>query len=208
MIKDDFFSLSKIYSNSFLFKKYTFFDKKYIYQSKIRQNHFSNYGMSIRRITPEITWTYKDNTIIQKIKLIKAKKPVQTASVIKLLEFSKKLDQLRLDINSHGDINRKNILENNDQLFLIDIEPVVNFKEGDNFLLMSTKPYIHSSDYEKGKLTILSDLLGFGCFSLWYMRKYSKPYLAINDKVFQNLISLSKDKEILHFSNLLNLLIL
>ena len=201
MIKDKFFTCCKSFNQSFLLKQYTYMEEKYILQSQIRQKHFEKFSNGNSAI-PKILWNYRENKVIQNIEIINASKPIQNSSITKLIEFSKNLDSLRLDVNPHGDINRKNILENDNQLFLVDIEPVVNFKDDGKSFFMSTKPYIHYLDCDSGMVSILSDLVGFGCFSLWYIKKYEKPYLAVNDSSLGNIISLAKDASC--FSNLLH----
>lgn len=77
---------------------------------------------------------------------------------------------------THGDLNRKNILNGNQLYKVIDIEPVVTSSRLG--FMMSTYPYVSPSDIENTELTWKSDLIGLYSFASWSRGFARTPYEA------------------------------
>lgn len=82
----------------------------------------------------------------------------------------------------HGDLNRKNILLTTSGYQLVDIEPLlcVPLASGSVYL-RTTRPYLARADLEKRTVTVISDRLGWYCFSAWIRGAVSRPALAASE---------------------------
>lgn len=79
----------------------------------------------------------------------------------------------------HGDLNRKNILLTASGYQLVDIEPLVCVPlASGSVYLRTTRPYLARADREKGSVTVMSDRLGWNCFSAWIREAIARPALA------------------------------
>ena len=81
--------------------------------------------------------------------------------------------------NGYGDLNRKNILLTASGYQLVDIEPLVCVPlASGSVYLRTTRPYLARADREKGSVTVMSDRLGWNCFSAWIREAIARPALA------------------------------
>ena len=85
----------------------------------------------------------------------------------------------------HGDISRKNILVNKNELHLIDFEPflVTQDKRG-NLLYRATQPYFSDEDKAEETLTVQTDWIGFWSYALFKLNVIEMPQFGpmITDK--------------------------
>ena len=133
----------------------------------MRQQHFQRISKSSELI-PDIKWHYSEAFIIQEMKYICGKKPNIETCKKKLPEFCLKLDQLELKEVPHGDICKRNILEDSVKLYLVDIEPILEFPcSSAGVYFVSTPHVIHEFDMDNQRISIRSDLLGFAYFVFW-----------------------------------------
>jgi len=180
-----------VFDNGFYLKKYFFGDAKLIRDNSQRLDHLRRVCQK-NSATPTIEWFHEDYCLIQKSSYIIGEKPLALSAKNKLEDFSRSLDLLNLNKFSHGDLNRKNIIEDQHGLYLIDFEPVLEIPyKSSSVIMRGTEPYIHPLDRKNKKLTLLSDLLGFSCFSQWCFGLYSRPSFAVNNHIINNVLFFS-----------------
>lgn len=75
----------------------------------------------------------------------------------------------------HGDINRKNLLFDGEQLRLVDLEPDLFQTRNGRRTLMVTMPYVAVSDLRSGIVTAATDKLGFACLCRIWGREELRP---------------------------------
>lgn len=191
----------KLLSDGYL-KEYLIKNPVLIAKNNSRQSYFQNISNS-SEVLPKINWNYSGNKIIQRMSFINGSAPKASTASHKLIKFSQNLDLLGLQNYPHGDICRKNIIEDDRRLYLIDVEPILEYALGGGGIYFASTPsYIHADDINKGRLSIRSDLLGFGCFAMWCLGIYDKPRLSNGDSILKKIKEVSlKDNS---FNRLLN----
>jgi serine/threonine protein kinase len=162
----------------FLFKRYNtsqLLDKDSSYLSRIdliNSFEYQNY--------PCLTPTYisvKNDTVLYKQKFI-IKSLVNHIDHGSLCQLSKTLDYLERIGFVHGDLNRKNIIKTIDGYKVIDFEPsLIQFRNGRE-ALVTTPPYYSMSEYSKGRLTSLSDKIGFYYFIMRLLGTFNNKKLS------------------------------
>lgn len=189
--RDKLYKVSyKLLSDGYL-KEYQIKNIALIKKNKQRQSYFQEISNS-SEILPNINWDYSGNKIIQKMSIINGSSPQAKTANHKLNTFSQNLDMLSLQNYPHGDICKKNIIENDQGLYLIDVEPILEYSQGGGRIYFASTPsYIHADDLIKGSISIRSDLLGFGCFAMWCLGIYDKPRLSSGDSIFKKIKEIS-----------------
>lgn len=185
-------------------KKYIIKSQELIFKNRPRQEYFERASL-FSKLLPRMSWYYIDEGIIQYLEHISGWAPNSRTARSKLVVFSSNLDNLHLQVYPHGDICRKNIIEDDERLYLIDIEPVLEYPFGANMVfLTSTRSCIHSDDLRDRKITIRSDLLGFANLVLWSLGVPTKKRSALKgcNELMVNEIKAERDP----FSNLLGYL--
>jgi len=191
---------TELFSNrEYFIKKYYFADLALLEKTIERQRHITKVCEK-NTATPAVRWVIEGHYLIQKTMRIKGKVPQASSAINKLFAFSANLDQLQLNKFPHGDINRKNIIESDMGLHLVDFEPILEISNKSKVIhFRGTEPYIHPIDKKNKKITYLTDLLGFGCFSLWCHGVYRMPSLAVNEMLCENVQEIStKDNSFIH----------
>ena len=183
-------------------KEYLIKNPVLISKNNSRQSYFQNISKS-SEVLPKINWNYSGNKIIQRMSFINGSAPKLKTASHKLNKFSQNLDLLGLQNYPHGDICRKNIIEDDRRLYLVDVEPILEYPLGGGGIYFASTPsYIHVDDLIKGSISIRSDLLGFGCFAMWCLGIYDKPRLSSGDSILKKIKDVSlKDNS---FNRLLN----
>ena len=155
---------------------------------------------------PQTNYFYEEDLLVMKQKCLinkKKFKEIDPSKKIKLIKkFAQSLDKLYEEEFVHGDINRKNIIYSENNLFLIDFEPSLLQIKDQTKQWMSTRPYRHHADIQNNNITAKSDFLGFACFAKWFLFNSNCPQhhvkecskiitkLKFQSSPFQNLIKL------------------
>ena len=155
---------------------------------------------------PQTNYFYEEDLLVMKQKCLSNKKKlkeIDSLEKIKLIKkFAQSLDKLYAEEFVHGDINRKNIIYSENNLFLIDFEPSLLQIKDQTKQWMSTRPYRHHADIQNNNITAKSDFLGFACFAKWFLFNSNCPQhhvkecskiitnLKFQSSPFQNLIKL------------------
>ena len=155
---------------------------------------------------PQTNYFYEGDLLVMKQKCLinkKKLKEIDSSEKIKLIKkFAQSLDKLYAEEFVHGDINRKNIIYSENNLFLIDFEPSLLQIKDQTKQWMSTRPYRHHADIQNNNITAKSDFLGFACFAKWFLFNSNCPQhyvkecskiitkLRFQSSPFQNLIKL------------------
>ena len=196
----------------FLFKRYNtsqLRDKDSSYLSRIdliNSFEYQNY--------PCLTPTYisiNNDIVLYKQKFI-TKSLVNHIDHGSLCQLSKTLDYLERIGFVHGDLNRKNIIKTIDGYKVIDFEPsLIQFRNGRE-ALVTTPPYYSMSEYSKGRLTSLSDKIGFYYFIIRLLGTFNNKKLSQLLKNRDHSVYLDEEElkqksffEILEYSSVRNL---
>ena len=155
---------------------------------------------------PQTNYFYEEDLLVMKQKCLSNKKKlkeIDPSEKMKLIKkFAQSLDKLYEVGFVHGDINRKNIIYSENNLFLIDFEPSLLQVKDQTKQWMSTRPYRHHADIQNNNITAKSDFLGFACFTKWFLFNSNCPQhhvkecskiitkLRFQSSPFQNLIKL------------------
>ena len=155
---------------------------------------------------PQTNYFYEEDLLVMKQKCLinkKESKEIDSSKKIKLIKkFAQSLDELYAEEFVHGDINRKNIIYSENNLFLIDFEPSLLQIKDQTKQWRSTRPYRHHADIQNNNITAKSDFLGFACFAKWFLFNSNCPQhyvkecskiitkLKFQSSPFQNLIKL------------------
>ena len=128
---------------------------------------------------PQTNYFYEEDLLVMKQKCLinkKKLKEIDSSEKIKLIKkFAQSLDKLYAEKFVHGDINRKNIIYSENNLFLIDFEPSLLQIKDQTKQWMSTRPYRHHADIQNNNITAKSDFLGFACFAKWFLFNSNCP---------------------------------
>ena len=128
---------------------------------------------------PQTNYFYEEDLLVMKQKCLinkKKLKEIDPSEKIKLIKkFAQSLDKLYAEEFVHGDINRKNIIYSENNLFLIDFEPSLLQIKDQTKQWMSTRPYRHHADIQNNNITAKSDFLGFACFAKWFLFNSNCP---------------------------------
>ena len=128
---------------------------------------------------PQTNYFYEEDLLVMKQKCLinkKKLKEIDSSEKIKLIKkFAQSLDKLYAEEFVHGDINRKNIIYSENNLFLIDFEPSLLQIKDQTKQWMSTRPYRHHADIQNNNITAKSDFLGFACFAKWFLFNSNCP---------------------------------
>lgn len=128
---------------------------------------------------PQTNYFYEKDLLVMKQKCLinkKRLKEIDPSEKIKLIKkFAQSLDKLYAEEFVHGDINRKNIIYSENNLFLIDFEPSLLQVKDQTKQWMSTRPYRHHADIQNNNITAKSDFLGFACFAKWFLFNSNCP---------------------------------
>ena len=128
---------------------------------------------------PQTNYFYEEDLLVMKQKCLSNKKKlkeIDSSEKIKLIKkFAQSLDKLYAEEFVHGDINRKNIIYSENNLFLIDFEPSLLQIKDQTKQWMSTRPYRHHADIQNNNITAKSDFLGFACFAKWFLFNSNCP---------------------------------
>ena len=128
---------------------------------------------------PQTNYFYEEDLLVMKQKCLinkKKFKEIDPSEKIKLIKkFAQSLDKLYAEEFVHGDINRKNIIYSENNLFLIDFEPSLLQVKDQTKQWMSTRPYRHHADIQNNNITAKSDFLGFACFAKWFLFNSNCP---------------------------------
>lgn len=181
-LKKTFYRSSGKKHGSLYLKEYVVKNAELIQNNKYRQNHFQELSQN-SEIIPAMSWNYLNTKILQQMSFVNGLKPDLPSNEKKLFNFSRCLDMLRLYEYPHGDICRKNILEDQNQFYLIDIEPILEYPFGNKKTFFASTSYlVHEKDSRDGKISIRTDLLGFGLFLLW-VKGYSRDRCRARSKL-------------------------
>ena len=142
---------------------------------------------------PQTNYFYEEDLLVMKQKCLinkKKLKEIDSSEKIKLIKkFAQSLDKLYEEEFVHGDINRKNIIYSENNLFLIDFEPSLLQIKDQTKQWMSTRPYRHHADIQNNNITAKSDFLGFACFAKWFLFNSNCPQHHVKEcsKIITNL---------------------
>ena len=134
---------------------------------------------------PQTNYFYEEDLLVMKQKCLinkKKLKEIDPSEKIKLIKkFAQSLDKLYAEEFVHGDINRKNIIYSENNLFLIDFEPSLLQIKDRTKQWMSTRPYRHHEDIQNNNITAKSDFLGFACFIKWFLSNSNCPQYYVEE---------------------------
>ena len=134
---------------------------------------------------PQTNYFYEKDLLVMKQKCLSNKKKlkeIDSSEKIKLIKkFAQSLDKLYAEEFVHGDINRKNIIYSENNLFLIDFEPSLLQIKDRTKQWMSTRPYRHHEDIQNNNITAKSDFLGFACFIKWFLSNSNCPQYYVEE---------------------------
>ena len=134
---------------------------------------------------PQTNYFYEKDLLVMKQKCLSNKKKlkeIDSSEKIKLIKkFAQSLDKLYEEEFVHGDINRKNIIYSENNLFLIDFEPSLLQIKDQTKQWMSTRPYRHHDDIQNNNITAKSDFLGFACFIKWFLSNSNCPQYYVEE---------------------------
>ena len=134
---------------------------------------------------PQTNYFYEEDLLVMKQKCLinkKKLKEIDSSEKIKLIKkFAQSLDKLYAEEFVHGDINRKNIIYSENNLFLIDFEPSLLQIKDRTKQWMSTRPYRHHDDIQNNNITAKSDFLGFACFIKWFLSNSNCPQYYVEE---------------------------
>ena len=134
---------------------------------------------------PQTNYFYEEDLLVMKQKCLinkKKLKEIDSSEKIKLIKkFAQSLDKLYAEEFVHGDINRKNIIYSENNLFLIDFEPSLLQIKDRTKQWMSTRPYRHHEDIQNNNITAKSDFLGFACFIKWFLSNSNCPQYYVEE---------------------------
>ena len=134
---------------------------------------------------PQTNYFYEEDLLVMKQKCLinkKKLKEIDPSEKIKLIKkFAQSLDKLYAEEFVHGDINRKNIIYSENNLFLIDFEPSLLQIKDQTKQWMSTRPYRHHDDIQNNNITAKSDFLGFACFIKWFLSNSNCPQYYVEE---------------------------
>ncbi len=136
--------------------------KKYLLSSltSTKDEIFGRMELIQKATGNQIVFEVKDDYILRKSKPIKGEKPKflteeQLSNLAKQMDYFSNLGLI------HGDLHFKNLLVNNEEIYIIDWEPSLEQMIGNLNTLMYTGPWIDPEDKENRELTINTDLLCF-----------------------------------------------
>ena len=118
---------------------------------------------------PDIFFKVEGDNLVSYQKKIERSKLVYNQ--VKLEEFSLFLDQINKEGFVHGDINKKNVIYDGKDYFLIDLEPSLYQYVTGKKLFKVTKPYISIQDMKDNVITDRTDKIGFYYFILRIQNK-------------------------------------
>ena len=134
---------------------------------------------------PQTNYFYEEDLLVMKQKCLSNKKKlkeIDSSEKIELIKkFAQSLDKLYAEEFVHGDINRKNIIYSENNLFLIDFEPSLLQIKDQTKQWMSTRPYRHHEDIQNNNITAKSDFLGFACFIKWFLSNSNCPQYYVEE---------------------------
>jgi hypothetical protein len=141
--------------------------KEFIYfadvDSRSISSRLSYFSRDSSRLIPDFDWKIRGNKVVIVSKRIERHPISVPADETMLNQLIKSMDRIIGFEMPHGDINRKNIVFDGKNFSLIDLEPVLEFNDENNrTYFRSTPPYIHPIDIESRRISVLTDLLGFG----------------------------------------------
>lgn len=116
---------------------------------------------------PETKFKITEHKIeyIQKFKKRKAFEYLNLGQKKKLLfDLAQSLDKMNQMGFVHGDLNRKNIIYSEEQLWIIDLEPDLNQIKKGKEALMITRPYYSKEDIENRIITFRTDKIAWYVF--------------------------------------------
>ena len=173
-----------------IYKKFNLLDDLKVIEKRLSQIVKLSSSMDF---IPQTNYFYEEDLLVMKQKCLinkKRLKEIDPSEKIKLIKkFAQSLDKLYEEEFVHGDINRKNIIYSENNLFLIDFEPSLLQIKDQTKQWMSTRPYRHHADIQNNNITAKSDFLGFACFAKWFLFNSNCPqhYVKECSKIITNL---------------------
>lgn len=144
-------------------------------------------------------FSIKEDKVIRYSKKIKGNTIKSRPGIEQLVELAKFLDNCFSEKLVHGDIHNKNIILQENKLYLIDWEPSLRQIFLNKNVLMYTAPWIDPEDKQNKELTPRTDLL---CFHKLISAK-STHYSFYQTTTWNNLLNLCLSS-IIPFSTILN----